>query len=66
MTKATDPKTIIKLLRAKDKEAVKANITYRLTKDVAERFKASCDTQEVVPSHVLEEFMKAFIAASKS
>lgn len=65
MTKATDPKTIIKLLKAKDKEAVKSNITYRLTRDVAERFKAVCDAQEVVPSHVLEEFMKAFVVSAK-
>lgn len=65
MAKPTDPKAIVKRLKAKEMAKEKANITYRLSKTVSDQFKRECERQEVVPSHVLEEFMTAFVASSK-
>ena len=65
MAKTSDPKSIVKRLKAQQAEKEKGNITYRLTKLVAEQFKKSCDKQGVVPSRVLEEFMKDFIASER-
>lgn len=66
MPKTIDPKAIVKRLKAKEAGKEKANITYRLSKTIADQFKRECDRQDVVPSHVLEEFMMAFVASSKN
>lgn len=53
-------RAILNRVKERETEAEKGNVTYRLTKSIVERFKASCEAQKVVPGHILEEFMKEF------
>ncbi len=65
MAKATDPRAIVKRIKAQDLGSEKANVTYRLTKVVVDEFKKACEKQGVGQGRVLEEFMRDFVAASK-
>lgn len=55
---------IVERLKEKDEDA-KANVSFRLTKDVVSEFKRICKRQGVLGSHVVEEFMSDFIEAFK-
>ena len=63
MGKEFDIKGLVEHL--KSGKAPKENITFRLSKDVIKRFKASCEKTGVKPGATVEELMVLFINAKK-
>jgi hypothetical protein len=63
MAKELDIKGMVE--RLKSGKATKENITFRLSKDVIKRFKASCEKIGVKPGATIEELMLLFINAKK-
>jgi hypothetical protein len=63
MAKEREIRDMVERLRTK--ATTKENITFRISKDVITKFKASCEKSGVKPGATIEELMLLFINAKK-
>ena len=48
---------------AKEAKPEKANVTFRLTTDLYERFQKVCKSEDVKPTAIIEQFLTEFVKA---